>query len=367
VITAQNASDATQVRLLRPGELSAELVAAWAEIQESDPALASPYFRPEFTAAVAAVRDDVEVAVLEQAGERVGFFPFQRGAWNVGRPVGGRLSDYHGVVLRQGASVSAADLLRGCRLASWHFDHVPRTQATFAPFHETTAISPYLDLSEGFDAYYAARRAGGSEEVAHTLRKWRKLAREVGPPRLEVDCREPAVLEQLIQWKREQYARTGFTDLFSFPWTRALVDQILARREAGFAGMLSALYVGDRLIAAHLGMRSRCTIHWWFPAYDRELQKYSPGLQLLVRAAQEADSIGVRYIDLGKGDEQYKLNFMSGSTPLAEGAVVLRPLDTWLRRGWNTARRLARGLPREGAAGLPVRIVRRMREWMSFW
>ena len=77
------------IRLIPAEQLTPEHVAAWADIQRAEAALDSPYFRPEFTQAVAAVRGDVEVGVLEEGGEPVGFFPFQRGRGNVARPVGG--------------------------------------------------------------------------------------------------------------------------------------------------------------------------------------------------------------------------------------------------------------------------------------
>jgi hypothetical protein len=45
---------------------------------------------------------DVEVAVLIVEGEIVGFFPFQGSRWNIGKPVGGPLCDFQGVIVRQG-------------------------------------------------------------------------------------------------------------------------------------------------------------------------------------------------------------------------------------------------------------------------
>ena len=81
---------------------------AWSQIQRDNEELASPYFRPEFTQAVASVRGDVEVAVLEDHGEIVGFFPYQRGRGGVARPVGGRLSDFQGVVARKGVALDAS-------------------------------------------------------------------------------------------------------------------------------------------------------------------------------------------------------------------------------------------------------------------
>ena len=62
-----------------------------------DPALVSPYFCPEFTQAVGDVREDAFVGIVEDAGEFVGFFPFQRRALGVGKPIAGPLSDYQGL------------------------------------------------------------------------------------------------------------------------------------------------------------------------------------------------------------------------------------------------------------------------------
>src|SRR5262245_50996752 len=113
-------------------ELTASERSRWLALQSADPVLDSPLFRPEFTEAVAEVRDDVEVALLEEGNDLVGFFPFQRGKRNVGRPVGGRLSDFQGIILAPDCRVEATELLRGCRLSAWHFDHWISSQRTFS-------------------------------------------------------------------------------------------------------------------------------------------------------------------------------------------------------------------------------------------
>lgn len=51
---------------------------AWSRLQNSDRTFDSPFFCREFIAAVASVRDDVCVGVMEQSGTIVGLFPFQR-------------------------------------------------------------------------------------------------------------------------------------------------------------------------------------------------------------------------------------------------------------------------------------------------
>jgi hypothetical protein len=59
-----------------PGRrLTDELIGHWRQILSKTPQLAGPCFRPEFTVAVAHVRDDFEVAGLEEAGEILGLLP----------------------------------------------------------------------------------------------------------------------------------------------------------------------------------------------------------------------------------------------------------------------------------------------------
>ena len=102
-------------RLTTPSELDAGQLRAWEEIRSASPTLDSGFFTASFARAVASARDDVEVAVLESGGETVGFFPFQRGRWQVGSPLGGALSDFHGAVVRsEGVEWDARELVVAC-------------------------------------------------------------------------------------------------------------------------------------------------------------------------------------------------------------------------------------------------------------
>jgi CelD/BcsL family acetyltransferase involved in cellulose biosynthesis len=105
-------------------ELTAEQLQAWADLQQADVAIDNPCFRPEFTQAVAEVRDDVEVAVMRQSGDFVGFLPFHRDAHNVAWPVGEVLSDMHGVIACQGLDWNIEVVLKSCGLIALHFDHL---------------------------------------------------------------------------------------------------------------------------------------------------------------------------------------------------------------------------------------------------
>jgi CelD/BcsL family acetyltransferase involved in cellulose biosynthesis len=349
--------------------LTAENVRCWDEIQRSDASLESPFFRPEFTQAVAAVRSGVFVGIMEEKGEVVGFFPFQRRAWGFGCPLGHPMSDYQGVIARPDARWTPAELLHGCRLRGWDFDHVLAEQASFRPYHRTLSESPYIELADGFQRYVEDRRRAGSMKVSTTLRKLRKAERELGPVRLEVQVQADQVdrvFEQLRQWKSAQYRETRIADLFAFEWPVRLLKRILVERSDAFSGVLTALYYGDRLAAVHLGVRSYGVMHCWFPAYDRELSKYSPGIGLVIELARAAAALGVRRIDLGKGAEDWKTSLKSGAVPLAEGCCSNNSVVRLTRGGMSQAKAWAR----TSRFGAPVRAVaqwtRTPRAWFRF-
>jgi CelD/BcsL family acetyltransferase involved in cellulose biosynthesis len=114
--------------------------------------------------------------------------------------------------------------------------------------------------------------------------------------------------------------------------------------------MLSLLYAGERLVAGHFGMRGQSVWHYWFPAYDPKMAKYSPGLILLLKMAEHAPSLGVRTIDLGKGMSLYKQRLMNASVPLASGRVE----SPW-RSIRRQMRRNLRSLVANSPLGKPVR------------
>ncbi len=351
-----------KIEVLAADRLTAEHLAAWSRVLAADPALESPFFRPEFTQAVAAVRDDVETAVLREGDEPVGFFPYQRQRGNVAVPVGGPLCDFQGIVLRRGVSIDAQQLLRGCSLAAWHFNHLLASQGLFQPYHSVIWESPYMDLRGGYEAYRKTTHEAGRGTLAQADRKARKIAREIGPLRLVPHTCDAGVFALLMDWKKQQYRRIKATNFLAPAWTVALLERIRKTQSSAFAGMLSVLWAGDRPAAIHLGMRSGGILHVWFPVYDPALAKYSPGLILWLELARAAAALGLRQIDLGKGRERYKTSLQSAAWQLAEGSVDRRLVAGSLRRGWLGARELVRASPlrRPGQA-----VMRDARHWFQ--
>jgi CelD/BcsL family acetyltransferase involved in cellulose biosynthesis len=329
----------SRVKVISGKAMDTALLHQWGALQQSNPDFQNPCFSPEFTRAVAAARKDVEIGIIEESGEIVAIFPFQRKAAGRGIPVGGIVSDYQGLICRPGFSCDPRELLKACGLISWDFDRLLATQKLFKPFHKLCEPSALIDLSQGYEAYVAERRAGGTEQIKKCMNLMRRLELEIGPIRFVPHSPDPAEVAKVLAWKSRQYRKTGWKDIFAQKWGRSLVEQIHATQSESFAGMLSLLYAGNNLVAGHFGMRSRTVWHYWFPAYDPQFAKYSPGLILLLKMAQHAPEIGLRAIDLGTGLTLYKRRLMNASISVAEGSVERASLLSILRRTRRKAKR----------------------------
>ncbi len=333
----------------------------WQALQRDDVRLHTPYLHPRFTEHVAAVRDDVQVAVVRRGDEPVAFLPFQARRGH-GRPVAGRLNDYQGLVASPYVDVGLDEVVARAGLATWSFTHV-LPGSKLAEWHvERTIDAPQIDLSDGFDAYAARRREAGSKRLKKIDRKGRGLERDVGPLRFDPDVDDPDVFRQLLAWKSQQYRNTGLQDVFSHDWTVRLLERLHATRDDEFGGCLSALRAGDRLVAVEFGMRCHGVYHSWFPAYDPELSKYSAGNVLLVNLLRSAAARGIRRVDLGPGTGHGKDTLATGAVVLRGGAVVRDPVTRLLRRAGQSAKQIVKATP----LGVAAKLVRPLREWREF-
>jgi CelD/BcsL family acetyltransferase involved in cellulose biosynthesis len=342
------------LEVMSADKLPEELVHQWLRIQDSSADLRHPMLSPEFIQCVARHRTDVQVAVIESGSAVTGFFPFQRERRVVGRPAAYRMSDYQAALLSPEAVIDASWLLRRCGLSVWHFDHLITSQRCFAAGHFLFEGSPYIDLSQGIDAYRLI--TSRSSRWKSTLRKGRNLEREVGPVRLEFHTADRDVFRQLIEWKSLQVKQNRKRCIFDWNWVMGSLEDLRVTEEASCAGTLSALYAGEQLVAAHLGLRSQEVLHWWITAYDPRFKRYSPGALLLIRLIEEAARRGVRRIDLGKGDEPYKTTFQSGVRPLASGALCTS--------AWNRYVQKASYLLKERIRTSPVALPAKT---MAYW
>jgi CelD/BcsL family acetyltransferase involved in cellulose biosynthesis len=292
----------------------------WRGMQRANPDLVSPYFRPEFTQVAARVTPDAAVAVFRKGGAIAGFFPHQRRGGAL-LPLGAPLNDYHGVIAAPGEGPTLEQvfaLLDPARMSvnGW----IGPAEAGEA--RHTVQVA----LPDGsFDAWYAERRSSHGKFFKDKERARRSMEAELGPLRVERGLRDPALLDQLIALKREQYRRTARHDVFACGWTVELLHALM-RTEGpeGFGASMAGLWAGEKLTAIEFSMHADDQYHFWFPVYEPSLARCSPGILLSMDTMRLASRSGYRTFDFGFSGEHYKKYFCNASREVRE-AVVLRP------------------------------------------
>lgn len=301
------------------GDLDDGLVAVWQNLQSASDDLCSPFFGPEFAQLVGRCRSDVFVGIIEQEGTPCGFLPFHRKLGTAGIPIGGQVCDYQGIIGAQPAQHEMPAMLRGFGLASYDFNHALSTQKAFSSNSFWQSSSPRADLRNGYDMW--KDEVSRSSKFLKTLaRKARKIEREIGALRFVEHDRFEGSWETFVQWQDAAMRRRGSCGFSAVKWVNQLVSEIREEQRPGLQGRFSTLYAGDKLVAAHFGMRNERGHHWWFPTYDAELSTFSPGLLLLHHCIAAAANAGIDEFDFGRGDERYKTEFSNLRRPLCEGS-----------------------------------------------
>ncbi|MFF5574058.1 GNAT family N-acetyltransferase [Streptomyces luteogriseus] len=350
------------MRVAGPGELGEGERERWRALRAASEAPRNPFMEPEFTEAVGRVRPGARVAVVYEGPEPAGFLPYERGPLGQGRAIGLGVSDAQGAILRPGLGLGleTGELLKACSLSSFAFDNLEAEQRLFVRYAAEEYATYVIDVEKGYETYESVLRAQSPKFLKTTLAKERRLGRQAGELRFVFDERDPAALRTLMEWKSAQYRRTGRRDRFAQEWITRLVGQLARTRAPECSGTLSVLYAGERPVAAHFGLRSASVLACWFPAYDPEFAKFSPGLVLHLRMAEAAAAEGIGTLDLGRGAAEYKDALKTGELPVYEGAVTRPGMGAalhWLSR--EPARRahsFVRGRPR--LASLAARTLK---------
>ena len=343
--------------MVDPVSLTADEIALWNRFRAAQQSLASPYFSPKYFQAASKAIRNVQIAICEVNGEIAAFFPFQRRTLGIAKPVGGPFSDYHGVIARSGFRFDPRTLLKDCGLTAFDYDHLPADQIDFAGFSQNSATSQRMDLSESFEHYRLQRKAAGSGEIENTLKKQTKLTKEVGSVKFIQHDSDRETFKKLIAWKNDQHKRTGVYPVLEHKCAVDFLQEILTFQENDFCGLMPSLYVNGSLAATSFCIRSGETLHYLITTYNVALQKYSPGLILLINMAIQAEHSGLKTIDLGKGQERYKLSLSNDALPLLEGTVYTNELICTTRKTVRAAVGVVESLPIGKAAALPRRAI----------
>jgi CelD/BcsL family acetyltransferase involved in cellulose biosynthesis len=319
----------------------------WLALRAANPALDSPYFHPGFAQAVASTRDGVRVAIGHDAGGQiVSFLPVQLDGRTC-HPAGFPAADFQGPICDRQVDIDVVATIRACGGSSYRFDHLREGVTGFEPWIQARQQSPFIDVDGGLEGYLSRASRSGKDKISEARRLSKRAEKDHGEVRFVATSRDHELLDSVIELKRRQYAATGARDYFSDAGHVALLHHLLDERDSEFGGMLSAVYAGPQLLAAHFGLRAGPVLHWWFPVYNPEYPRLSPGWILLRAAIDAAAGLGIRRIDLGRGIDDYKRRAMTGQQFVLQGAAVPSPFR---RRALDVRRRAVAAVKSSPAA-----------------
>jgi CelD/BcsL family acetyltransferase involved in cellulose biosynthesis len=312
------------VEVHRPTELDTEVLDCWRRFQADNPVVASPFLSPEFACAADRARPDVRVAVVSDGPAIVGFLPFSAGPLGLGAPVAPGFCDQQAVIHPAGPGPDLAAVLAGAGLHAFRFDHLLASQA---PSRSGTAVvagasSWLIELPDGWDGYRSWALANRKRYINLMQRKDRRFAVEHPDSSFSFDSRDPHDLAELLRLKTDQCRRRGWEDLFAARWRRQMVEELASTRTPTLAGTVSALRIGDRVVAADFSLRGQTIYAGWHIAFDAGYSQYSPGIVRWCRLIEAVAATGPVTIDLGKGADDFKERYSTSTLALAEGMLA---------------------------------------------
>ncbi len=308
-----------------PSDLPPGLVEAWREMCEQHPDFRNPLLGPDFAQAVGKVRGDARVTVwywstLNGGSRPAGFLAYHRRTGGVARPIGAPLSDYTALVSSDVLDIDEALTVAG--LPAYRFNGLVDPYGSFRTVQTLEQESYLIGLDGSADDYLEALRVNSPKRFKNYRRLDHKLDREVGALRIVAHDADPAVLTQLLDWKRDQLARTGGQDFLRPDWIRQLLAGLHQQTEGPMQGLLISLYAGSDLVAGHFGIRSGAAYHPWIAATDPRFAAWSPGQIFLLRAIAAMPELGLATYDIGPGHDHYKRPYARSTRLIRSGAAT---------------------------------------------
>lgn len=167
---------------------------------------------------------------------------------------------------------------------------------------------------------YAAKNVS-KKVLADTRRQFRRLS-ELGKLRFIVADNESKINEItkfMIFQKGKRFNKKGTWNMFEIKEYRRLYQNI--DQDLGCLGKVhcSALYLDEKIIAAHWGFLSSNCFYYIMPSHDGgTFAKFSPGKILLESLIKLCIDIGIYKFDFTVGNETYKKIWTNSTNVLSE-------------------------------------------------
>jgi CelD/BcsL family acetyltransferase involved in cellulose biosynthesis len=312
-----------------PDELTDGDIAAWDLLLDASKDHDSAFYSSAWARACAAAGFDVRVTLARgEGGELVGAFAFQKcsgiaGLIGLGERPGGAMSDYFAPIIAQPdtAKLSPQDMFGASGLSRIDLSHVPARATGRGEDLIADESGPVTRMGDGFETWWERFGEEKKSRATDLGRRTRKIEREYGDLRLVLDAVKTAdLLDSVIDEKRRQYSARGASDVFDIAANRALLHALLQEDDPRCQLVISTLHAGETWAASHIGLRCHSVLHYWFPVYNEDLKRSSPGRLLILEMLRAMPDAGLDLLDYGLGEGRTKLEFSNGLRPFVKGS-----------------------------------------------
>ena len=330
-------------RVIEPEELTPKEIRQWNKLLRESP-VPTAFLSPSYAQCANKCFGNTRVCVISRDDVLVAFFPFcfetrTRRFLGSASPVGGRLTDYVGIISSQDLHITPAKLLELSAINAFSFTHLDESQQYFG----ITGDQPRVGLR--------AVLKNCPEQFLQTLfskktfrkssrKRLRQLEREHGKLQF-VATLHPSHedIDHLIDLKIDQYRRTK---QINYPFKQHAERQFLhtlARESDSECGtLLTKLFAGEHLIAMRFGLIYEGNFAAWFPVYDTAFREFSPGTLLTIETIRQAQDLGITCIDFGEGDTQAKRDFANEEHTYLRGYYHRRNVSAVIDACMNSLR-----------------------------
>jgi CelD/BcsL family acetyltransferase involved in cellulose biosynthesis len=305
--------------------LSDVLAERWRDLQKLTPEFMSPLLGPDFALLVSRHRPNAKLAIGYLHGQAVAFFAFHPTRSGYVRAIGAPFCDYQAIVSDPALKLSGPQFLESAGISSIFCASLSDPNGLFE-LESMTRVEAYrINCGDDGQAHMESLRVANPKWAKNLRRLSNKMDRELGPIRLVGFDTSQDSYDALMQIKIAQFYETGVTNVLRPKWAKAFMQDLFDMRQGDFSGCLLSLYAGDKFVAGQFGVRLGDWFHPWIASTCPLSHAFSPGIIFLSETIKNADTIGIRTVDLSGGHSHYKAQFCRDPYIAYSGIIGERP------------------------------------------
>jgi len=207
------------------------------------------------------------------------------------------------------------------------FSNIPSNESLYSNLQEFSKSRKdcyFLDCipSLGIKCYdtYEEYLSSLSKNSRRNIRRKNEAIKEIGAEHKVI----PLGGEEIDLLLRNQFTRARNTNLdviaSNLPLSKTFKDMI------GLKGVqMSEIFIDDKVISQLLLLVKEKTIAVLAQSFDEDYSQYSPGFCNFANLIAYAHGHGYKYIDLLRGDEDYKRHFSNHTIEMRKFVLILNP------------------------------------------